>query len=221
MLNASLYNIFSAIVKRKSKSSAAWLDRQTKDQYVKQAHREGWRSRAAVKLQQLDKQNKLLLPGMRVLDIGSAPGGWSQYAVSRIGEKGRIVAVDIEDMLPIKGVDFVQGDISSDTVLDKINMLFSDKSVNLVMSDMAPKVTGMAVIDIPRILALANTALTVAERILDANGTFLVKVFQGSGLDEYQSDIKHRFSSVIVRKPPASRSKSNEIYLLARCLRRA
>ena len=200
----------------RSKSSHRWLQRQSKDQYFKQAKDLGLRSRAAIKLQQLDQKHRLFSAGMKVLDLGATPGGWSQYAASRVGSSGQIIAVDITPMTPIEGVKWIHGDIFEAKTISKIKQLLGNAPLDIVISDMSPNITGMAVVDMPKILSLAEAALDIAKQVLSGDGVFLVKVFQGAGIDEYRSELKSHFSSVAACKPSASRSESGEIYVLSR-----
>lgn len=198
-----------------ARRNGSWQRRREKDPYVKAAQRAGWRSRAAFKLQALDQREHLFRPGMRVLDLGAAPGGWSQYAVSRVSGKGRVAAVDVLEMKPLPGVDFVCGDVRSSEVILRALACLGGRP-DLVISDMAPNITGIASVDMPRALALAELALDVASEALESGGALVVKLFQGEGLDEYMAELKRRCVLVATRKPPASRSESREIYAVAK-----
>ncbi len=190
-----------------------WQRRQAQDSYVKAARRSGWRSRAVFKLRELDERGRLFRPGMRVLDLGAAPGGWSQYAASRI-DGGCVAAVDLLEMRPLPGVSFVRGDVRRAEVIERALACLGARA-DLVMSDMAPNITGIASVDMPRALALAETALDVAAAALTDGGALLVKLFQGEGCDEYIAELKRRCTRVATKKPAASRRESREIYALA------
>ena len=189
------------------------------DPYVRKAQAEGMRSRAAYKLQQLAERDNLLKPGMVVVDLGSAPGGWSQVAGRVVGPEGRVVGVDLLEMLPVPGVRFVQGDFGDDAVLIEVEKLLDGRAVDLVLSDMAPNMSGVASVDQARSIGLAELALDFAANHLKPQGNFLVKVFQGSGFETLVADIRRRFVQVMIRKPEASRSRSNEVYLVAKGLK--
>ncbi len=189
------------------------------DPYVRKAQAEGMRSRAAYKLQQLAERDNLLKPGMVVVDLGSAPGGWSQVAGRVVGPEGRVVGVDLLEMLPVPGVRFVQGDFGDDAVLAGVEKLLDGRPVDLVLSDMAPNMSGVASVDQARSIGLAELALDFAANHLKPQGNFLVKVFQGSGFETLVADIRRRFVQVMIRKPEASRSRSNEVYLVAKGLK--
>ena len=189
------------------------------DPYVRKAQAEGMRSRAAYKLQQLAERDNLLKPGMVVVDLGSAPGGWSQVAGRAVGPEGRVVGVDLLEMLPVPGVRFVQGDFGDDAVLIEVEKLLDGRAVDLVLSDMAPNMSGVASVDQARSIGLAELALDFTVNHLKPQGNFLVKVFQGSGFETLVADIRHRFVQVMIRKPEASRSRSNEVYLVAKGLK--
>ena len=200
----------------RSKSSGRWLDRQHRDPYVQKARKAGARSRAIFKLEELDRRDRLLKPGMIVVDLGAAPGGWSQYAAQRVGAGGRVIALDILPMDPIPGVDVLQGDFTEAAVLRELEDRLGHRPVDLVISDMAPNMTGIAITDQARSMMLAELALEFATQHLRTGGDFLVKTFQGAGFTEFLSDLRRRFGEVLSRKPPASRSESREIYLLGR-----
>ena len=200
---------------KRSKSSARWLAEHANDEFVKRAQKEGWRSRAVFKLAQIQASERLLRPGMRCVDLGAAPGGWSQYAARILGP-GRIVATDILAMDAIPGVDFVQGDFREEAVLEQVLQRLGTDKVDLVLSDMAPNMAGIDAVDQPRSMHLAELALEFADRVLAPGGDLLVKLFQGAGFDQIIKDTRSRYGRVVTKKPKASRSRSSEIYLLAR-----
>jgi 23S rRNA (uridine2552-2'-O)-methyltransferase len=206
-------------VARRSKSSSRWLHEHHNDPFVLRARAEGWRSRAVYKLEEIDKKEKLLYPGALCLDLGAAPGAWSQYALRRVGAKGRVVASDILPMDGITGVEFVQGDFREEPVFDQIVALVPAREVNVVLSDMSPNLSGMDVVDAARTMHLVELALDIAERVLKPDGSALIKVFQGSGLQEVVANARRKFSRVKLCKPEASRSRSPELYLLAKGFR--
>jgi 23S rRNA (uridine2552-2'-O)-methyltransferase len=201
---------------KRTKSSARWLAEHANDEYVKRAQREGWRSRAVFKLEQIQASERLLRPGLRCVDLGAAPGGWSQYAARIIGGKNYIVATDILPMDPIPGVEFVQGDFRDEATLEEILKRLGSDKVDLVMSDMAPNMAGIDAVDQPRSMYLAELALEFADRVLAPGGDLLVKLFQGAGFEQIIRDARSRYGRVVTKKPKASRSRSPEIYLLAR-----
>jgi 23S rRNA (uridine2552-2'-O)-methyltransferase len=203
----------------RNKTSKAWMQEHVTDPYVRKAQAEGMRSRAAYKLQQLAERDNLLKPGMVVVDLGSAPGGWSQVAGRVVGPEGRVVGVDLLEMLPVPGVRFVQGDFGDDAVLAEVEKLLDGRAVDLVLSDMAPNMSGVASVDQARSIGLAELALDFTVNHLKPRGNFLVKVFQGSGFETLVADIRRRFVQVMIRKPEASRSRSNEVYLVAKGLK--
>jgi 23S rRNA (uridine2552-2'-O)-methyltransferase len=204
---------------KRSKSSARWLQEHANDEYVKRAQKEGWRSRAVFKLEQIQAAEKLLRPGIRCVDLGAAPGGWSQYAARIIGGSSRIVATDILPMDAIVGVDFVLGDFREPEVLEQVLQAVGAEKIDLVLSDMAPNMAGIDAVDQPRSMYLAELALEFADRVLAPGGDLLVKLFQGSGFDQFIKDARRRYGRVVTKKPKASRSRSPEIYLLARQFR--
>jgi 23S rRNA (uridine2552-2'-O)-methyltransferase len=207
---------------KKSQSSKQWLRRHVNDPYVQKSKREGYRSRSAYKLTEIDDRDHLLAPGKIVLDLGSAPGGWSQVAVKRVGAKGRVLAIDLLPMEPVPGVEFVQGDFSKKSGLAAVRGIIGERPVDVVLSDMAPNLSGIAVSDQARCMELAELARDFALLHLQAaDGAFLVKVFQGAGYDEYLKSLRAAFVKVMVRKPDASRDESAEQYLLARGLKSA
>ena len=203
----------------KSKSSNDWLREHFDDPYVKKAQKAGYRSRATFKLEEIDKKDKLIRPGMAVVDLGSAPGGWSDYALRKLGNKGTVVALDILPMTPLSGVHFIQGDFREDDVLDELNLVLNSQSIDLVLSDMAPNITGVDAIDQPSSMYLVELALHFAIENLSKQGVFLVKVFQGEGFDAYLKAMRDSFQKVVTRKPDASRARSREVYLLGRGLK--
>jgi 23S rRNA (uridine2552-2'-O)-methyltransferase len=200
---------------KRSKSSRQWLDRHFKDTYVKQAQKAGYRSRAAFKLLELQEKDRIIKPGMRVVDLGAAPGGWSQVARDLVGDKGRVIALDILPMDPIAGIDIIQGDFREDEPLARLRNLLGGEPVDLVISDMAPNVTGIASVDQPRAMYLCELALEFARESLRPGGGFVIKIFQGAGFDEYIKSLRQTFGRVVSRKPTSSRTKSREIYLVA------
>ena len=199
----------------RSKSSGRWLKEHFDDHYVKQSQKEGWRSRASYKLLEIQEKDHIFRPGSKVVDLGAAPGGWSQVAVQLAGEQGRVVASDILPMDAIAGVDFVQGDFTEETVLDQILATIGADQVDLVISDMAPNMSGALSVDQPNAMYLVELALDLSRQVLRRGGVFLTKVFQGEGFDEYLRDMKTSFDKVQTRKPQASRARSREVYLLA------
>lgn len=203
----------------RSKSSKRWLNEHFDDPYVKQAQKLGLRSRSAFKLMELDDKYRLIQPGDFVVDLGSAPGGWSQVAGRKVGKAGMVVALDILPMDPLPGVHFIQADFTEDDALQRLDAALDGKRPKLVLSDMAPNMSGMAVTDQARSMYLAELALDFAKAHLQPGGDFLVKMFQGEGSDAYVKQVRDLFSSVTVKKPEASRSRSREVYVLARGLR--
>ena len=200
----------------RSKSSGRWLKEHFDDEFVKRAQREGWRSRGVFKLEEIDGRDKLLRPGQTVVDLGAAPGGWSQYAARRLRGRGRIVAMDILAMDPIEDVTFVQGDFLEDATLRRLTREVGERAVDLVLSDMAPNMSGVKGVDQPRSIYLAELAVDFASRVLGPGGDLLLKVFQGEGFDPLLADLRRSFERVVSRKPKASRPRSREVYLLAR-----
>jgi 23S rRNA (uridine2552-2'-O)-methyltransferase len=200
----------------RSKSSKQWLQEHFEDEYVKRAQEKGYRSRSTFKLIEIQEKDKIIKSGMNVVDLGAAPGGWSQYVRTIIGRKNKIIALDLLAIEPLESVDFIQGDFTEDLVLDKLNQLLGDTRVSLVLSDMAPNLSGNKSTDQARALYLAELALDMAINRLEKGGVFLVKVFQGTGFETYHRQVKHSFNSVVIRKPKASRARSNEVYILAK-----
>jgi len=186
------------------------------DEYVKMAQAQGYRSRAVYKLSEIQEKDQIIKPGMNVIDLGAAPGGWSQYARKLIGKKNRMIALDILPIEPLEGVDFIQGDFCEEAVLNQLYALLDGAAVNLVMSDMAPNMSGNKTTDQSRSIYLGELALDTAKTVLTKDGTFLVKLFQGTGFDEFHHEVQHYFSKVVIRKPKASRPRSNEVYILAK-----
>jgi 23S rRNA (uridine2552-2'-O)-methyltransferase len=203
-------------VARRSKSSGRWLQEHFSDPFVQRARSEGWRSRAVFKLEEIDRKEKLLRPGALCLDLGAAPGAWSQYAAKRVGHTGRVIASDILPMDGLTGVEFVQGDFREEPVFNQIVAQVPAGQVDLVLSDMAPNLSGMDVIDQPRSMYLAELALDLATRVLKRDGAALIKVFQGGGFQEFVVTSRRQFARVKLCKPEASRSRSPELYLLAK-----
>ncbi len=201
---------------RRSKSSGRWLQEHFSDPFVQRAKSEGWRSRAVYKLEEIDKKERLLKPGAFCLDLGAAPGAWSQYAARKVGEKGRVIATDILPMDGLTGVEFVPGDFREELVIAQIVALMAGGQVDVVLSDMAPNLSGVDAIDQPRSMYLSELALDMAERVLKRDGSALIKVFQGTGFQELVAASRRRFARVKVWKPEASRSRSPELYLLAK-----
>jgi 23S rRNA (uridine2552-2'-O)-methyltransferase len=201
---------------KRTKSSARWLAEHASDEFVKRAKAEGWRSRAVFKLAEIQERERLLKPGIRCVDLGAAPGGWSQYAARIVGGSSRIVATDILAMDAIPGVEFVQGDFREEAVLEQVLAAVGSEKVDLVLSDMAPNMAGIDAVDQPRSMYLAELALEFAERVLTPGGDALIKLFQGAGFDEIVREARRRYGRVVTKKPKASRTRSPEIYLLAR-----
>jgi len=203
----------------KHKNKQKWLDEHFNDEYVKKAQQMGLRSRAVFKLEEIDKKDRLLRPKQIVVDLGAAPGGWSEYAVKKMSGKGRVIALDLLDIEPISGVDFIKGDFSDDAVFEELQNLIDNQPIDVVMSDIAPNMSGNNAIDQPRSMYLAELALDFAKNGLSKKGMFLIKLFQGEGFDQYVIEAKKAFVSVVVRKPKASRARSREVYLLAKGLK--
>jgi 23S rRNA Um-2552 2'-O-methyltransferase (EC 2.1.1.-) len=203
-------------VVQRSKSSANWLREHFNDPFVKQAQKDGYRSRASYKLLEIQEKDRLIRPGMSVIDLGAAPGGWSQVTSRLIGGQGRLIASDILEMDSIPDVTFIQGDFTQDEVLQRILEAVGDSHVDLVISDMAPNMSGTPAVDMPRAMFLCELALDLATRVLKPGGDFLIKIFQGEGFDVYLKDVRSKFDKVQMRKPSSSRDRSREQYLLAR-----
>lgn len=198
----------------RSKSSQRWLKEHFDDHWVARAQAEGWRSRASFKLLEIHEKDRLFRPGLKVLDLGAAPGGWSQVAARLVGSSGLVVASDILAIEPIADVTFLQGDFREDDVFQELLNILDGAQVDLVLSDMAPNMSGNRAVDQPRAMYLAELALDMATRVLAPEGRFLVKVFQGEGYDDYRRQVQAQFSKLQTRKPEASRPRSNEVYLL-------
>jgi 23S rRNA (uridine2552-2'-O)-methyltransferase len=199
----------------RSKSSSRWLQEHFSDPYVKRAQAEGWRSRAVFKLQELIERDRLLKPGMIVVDLGAAPGGWSQMVRERLGDKGRVIALDVLPMQGIAGVDFILGDFREEAVLNELERHLEGSTVDLVLSDMAPNLSGMNSVDQPRAMDLAELAEDFARKHLRKSGAFVTKLFQGEGFDAYVRRLRQGYERVSMRKPKASRARSSEVYALA------
>jgi 23S rRNA (uridine2552-2'-O)-methyltransferase len=200
----------------RSKSSNDWMDEHFNDHYVMKAKEEGYRSRACYKLMEIDDKDKLIKPGMTVVDLGSAPGSWSQVAVKRVGDNGLVVASDILPMDGMAGVTFLQGDFTEESVFDELMTIIGDRQVDLVISDMAPNMSGMSAVDQPSAMYLVELALDMARQVLKPGGNYVAKVFHGEGFDEYLKDIRSSFQKVVTRKPDSSRARSREVYLVAK-----
>lgn len=199
----------------RSKSSKRWLAEHFDDVYVKRAQKEGWRSRSVFKLLELHEKYQLIKPGMSVADLGCAPGGWSQLAASLVGPKGRVIGLDILAMEPLADVTFIEGDFTEAESLEKLEAELAGRGVDLVLSDMAPNISGMAVTDQARSMYLVELAFEFTKQHLKPNGAFVVKMFQGEGFDAFVRETRNWFDKVLVRKPDASRPRSREVYLLA------
>jgi 23S rRNA (uridine2552-2'-O)-methyltransferase len=200
----------------RSKSSRRWLKEHFEDPYVREAQAAGYRSRAAFKLLEIQAKDRLLRPGMTVVDLGAAPGGWSQVVAAAVGARGRVLATDLLEMDPLPGVEFIQGDFREQEVLDRLLEGLGADKADLVISDMAPNISGMGAVDQPRAIYLAELALELCREVLRPGGDLLVKLFQGEGFDAYMAELRRVFRQVKVRKPKASRARSRELYVLAR-----
>lgn len=200
----------------RTKSSTQWMQEHFDDEYVKMAKVQGYRSRAVFKLKEIHEKDKLIKTGMNIVDLGAAPGGWSQFARQLLGKNGRLVALDILPMEPIEGVDMIIGDFREELVLNELYAVLNNAPINLVLSDMAPNMSGNKSTDQARAIYLCELALDTAKAVLAKNGTFLVKVFQGEGFEAYFKEVQQVFTTVIIRKPKASRPRSNEVYILAK-----
>ena len=201
--------------KKRTPSSTRWLKEHFDDKYVQKAQKLGLRSRAVFKIDEIQLKDKLIKPGMTVVDLGAAPGGWSQFAVEQVGDKGRVIACDILPMDPIAGVDFLQGDFREEAVLAALLERVGDAKVDVVLSDMAPNMSGTPAVDQPRSIYLIELALDMCKEVLAPNGSFVVKVFQGVGSEEYLKAVRELFKVVKVRKPDSSRARSREVYIVA------
>lgn len=197
-----------------TRTSKAWMQEHLNDEFVKRAQKEGYRARAAYKLIEIDDKDKLIKPGMTIVDLGSTPGSWSQVVVQRLKGQGRVIALDILDMTPIAGVEFIQGDFREEAVLKQLEEMLQNKPVDLVIADMAPNISGVKDVDQAGATYLTELALAFSLQWLKPHGNFLVKVFIGSGFDEIVKDMRSKFDKVVTRKPKASRDRSSEVYLL-------
>lgn len=186
------------------------------DEYVKMAQAQGYRSRAVFKLKEIQDKDQLIKPGMNIIDLGAAPGGWSQFARQMVGKKDKIIALDILAMDSLEGVDFIQGDFREQAVLEQLYAVLDGAPVNLVMSDMAPNMSGNKGVDLPRAIYLGELALETAKSVLIKDGVFLVKLFHGAGFEDFFKEVQQSFTKVVIRKPKASRPRSNEVYILAK-----
>ena len=204
-----------AAVATRSKSSQRWLKEHFSDPFVKKAKAEGLRSRAAYKLEELVERDRLLKPGMVVVDLGAAPGGWSQWVRQALGDSGRVIALDILEMPSLAGVEFLHGDFREDAVLSRLVETLDGQKVDLVLSDMAPNKSGVDAVDMPRAMYLSELAMDFADQHLRTGGNFLIKLFQGVGFDDYVKELRRRYDKVVIRKPEASRKRSPEVYALA------
>ncbi len=209
------------MTRRRSKgSSGAWLAEHFEDEYVRRAQKEGYRSRAAYKLMELDARDRLIRPGLTVVDLGAAPGGWAQYVAGRLARQGRLVVIDLLPIAPVPGAEVIQGDITDPAVVARLLQALGGRTVDLVLSDMAPNISGVGVTDQARAMGLAETALEFARQVLGPGGRLVIKVFQGPGFDELRRALAGAFEKVVTRKPKASRARSAEIYLVASGFRR-
>jgi 23S rRNA (uridine2552-2'-O)-methyltransferase len=200
----------------RSKSSDVWLKEHFNDPYVQKAKQEGWRSRAVYKLQEIDDKDGLFKPGMCVVDLGASPGGWSQWTTHKVGRKGEVFALDLLPVEPFAGVTFIQGDFREDDVYDGLLSALAGRDVDVVMSDMAPNMSGNKGVDIPRAMYLVELCVELADQVLKPKGDLLMKVFQGEGYDQLLITLRTKYQKVITRKPDSSRARSKEVYLLAR-----
>lgn len=204
------------MTRKRSKSSRRWLDEHFDDAYVKKAQQQGYRSRAAYKLLEIQQKDRLIKPAQTVIDLGAAPGGWSQVAAELVGSQGRVIALDVLPMEPIAGVQCLQGDFTEQKVFNQLLSVLGPDKAGLVLSDMAPNISGVKAVDQPRVIYLAELAVDLAQKVLFNHGDLLLKVFQGEGFDELLLHIRRLFTKVLIRKPQASRSRSREVYVLAR-----
>lgn len=200
----------------RSKSSNRWLEEHFNDHYVKQSQIDGYRSRASYKLLELNDKDKLIRSGMMVVDLGSAPGGWSQVAGRLVGDSGRVLASDILPMDSMEGVDFIQGDFTNEAIFNQLMERLGGARADLVISDMAPNMSGVDAVDQPQAMYLVELAFDMAQQVLKPKGSFVAKVFHGEGFDQFLKDIKLAFDKVVIRKPDASRPRSREVYLVAK-----
>ncbi|RXJ73805.1 23S rRNA (uridine(2552)-2'-O)-methyltransferase RlmE [Veronia nyctiphanis] len=201
--------------KKHSASSGRWLKEHFDDKYVLEAQKKGFRSRAIFKIEEIQGKDKLLKRGMTVVDLGAAPGGWSQYAAEQVGDDGQVIACDILPMDSLPGVSFLQGDFREEAVLDALLERIKPDMVDVVMSDMAPNMSGNQASDQPRAMYLVELALDMCREVLAPNGAFVVKVFQGEGFDQYLAEVRKMFKAVKIRKPDSSRARSREVYIVA------
>ncbi len=200
----------------KRSGSARWKQRQEKDPFVKQAQQSHYRSRAVFKLKEIDKKDRLFSQGQTVIDLGAAPGSWSQYASEQVGPQGKLIAIDVLPMAPVDNVLFIQGDFTEQAIYDECMQQVNGRSVDLVISDMAPNLSGIKATDQARSIYLAELAKDLACQVLKPGGSLLVKVFQGEGIDQFKQDLMEHFQKIVTRKPEASRKNSPEFYVLAR-----
>lgn len=214
-LARTLISVVSSRMKR-SKSSRRWLDEHVNDPYVKQAQKDGLRSRASYKLIELDEKDRLIRPGMLIMDLGSAPGGWSQIAGRMVGDQGRVIATDILPMDSLENVDFIQGDFTDDKVFQQLLDMLDGRQPDLVISDIAPNISGVAVADQAAAMYLVELTLDMVRQVLKPGGNYVVKVFQGDGSDQFLKDMRTSFDKVMIRKPDASRSRSREVYMVGK-----
>ncbi|GAA5137539.1 23S rRNA (uridine(2552)-2'-O)-methyltransferase RlmE [Thalassotalea piscium] len=201
--------------KKLTNSSQRWMQEHFDDEYVKKAQKLGLRSRAYFKIEEINSKDKLIKPSMKVVDLGAAPGGWSEYAVKAVGDSGQVVACDILPIDPIAGVDFLQGDFREEVVLDALLTKINGKNIDVVMSDMAANFTGNDAADAARSMYLVELALDMCHQVLKKNGAFVVKVFQGQGFEQFMKEVKNVFNTVKTRKPDSSRARSREVYIVA------
>ncbi|WP_102505011.1 23S rRNA (uridine(2552)-2'-O)-methyltransferase RlmE [Salinivibrio kushneri] len=201
--------------KKHSASSGRWLKEHFDDKYVHEAQKKGYRSRAIFKLEEIQQKDRLLKPGMTVVDLGAAPGGWSQYAATQVGDEGQVIACDILPMDSMPGVSFLQGDFREQAVLETLLERIQPNQVDVVMSDMAPNMSGNQAADQPRAMYLVELALDMCREVLGPKGSFVVKVFQGEGFDQYLAEVRKMFTAVKIRKPDSSRARSREVYIVA------
>ena len=200
----------------RSKSSARWLKEHVNDRFVRQAQKDGYRSRASYKLLELNDKDKLIKPGMLVIDLGSAPGGWSQIAGELVGEQGKLIASDILPMDPLPDVEFIQGDFTEESVFNQIMAAIAGRPVDVVISDMAPNLSGISSADQAASIYLIELALDMAQQVLKPKGSFIAKAFQGEGYDAYVAQVREHFDSVVIRKPDSSRARSREVYIVGK-----
>ena len=203
----------------RSKSSARWLKEHVNDPFVKQAQKDGYRSRASYKLKELNDKDKLIKPGMLVIDLGSAPGGWSQIASELVGEQGKLIASDILPMDPLPDIDFIQGDFTEEAVFDEIMRAIANRPVDVVISDMAPNLSGISAADQAASIYLIELALDMAQQVLKPKGSFIAKAFQGEGYDAFVTLVREQFETVVIRKPDSSRARSREVYVVGKGFR--